>query len=187
MAPTELILPRGAYGDELEHKSYWGAAEGPGLAQSGEKELKGDLISLCNCLCSEVGSSLFAQVTSNRTRNGCMGKFRLCTRKNFFTVRVVRHWNKLSREAVETPSLALFKKHVAPGDMVEWQQSRPRLVSGTHWILEVFSKPNNSLILQFYTSLWENTTMQKITNQLWGKIFQSWRVRKALVTRNYQQ
>jgi len=30
-------------------------------------------------------------------------------RKNFFTMRVVRHWHRLSREAVAAPSLELFK------------------------------------------------------------------------------
>jgi len=55
----------------------------------------------------------FSQECSDRTRGNSSelkeGRFRLDIRKKFFTMRGVKHWNRLSREAVAAPSLAVFK------------------------------------------------------------------------------
>jgi len=78
--------------------------------------LRGDLIAAFQYMKGSYrkdAEGLFTRMCSARTRgNGCKlkeGRFRLDIRKKFFFMRVVKHWNRLPREAVDAPSLELFK------------------------------------------------------------------------------
>ena len=78
------------------------------------RRLRVDLISTYEYLqggCLVDGPGLFSIVPSGRTRgNGHRlehGKFHLNVRKNFFTLSITEHWNRLPREVIESPLVIL--------------------------------------------------------------------------------
>jgi len=106
----------------MQHLSCEGRLRDPGLFSLEMRRLRGHLISLYKCLkggCKKNRARLFSVVPSDRTRgSGHKLKHRRChlnIRKHFFTVRVAKHWHKLPREVLESPSLETFKSHL---DMV---------------------------------------------------------------------
>jgi len=88
-----------------------------GLSSLENRRLRWDLIALCSFLrrgCGEGGAGLFSPGSSHRMRGSgsklCQRRLRVDRRKHFCTERLLKHWNRLAREVVDAPSLAVFKR-----------------------------------------------------------------------------
>ncbi|KAK4819419.1 hypothetical protein QYF61_003690 [Mycteria americana] len=100
----------------LEQLSYEDRLRELGLFSLEKRRLWGHLIAAFQYLkgaYKKAGEGLSIRACSDRTRgNGFKrkeGRFRLDTRKKFFTRRVTKHWHRLPKEVVDVPSLEVFK------------------------------------------------------------------------------
>jgi len=87
-----------------------------GLFSLENRMLQGDLTVAVQYLKGaymKAGEGLLTRACSDRTRDNGFKleevRFRLDRRDKIFSMRVVRHWNRLPREAVDAPFLEVFK------------------------------------------------------------------------------
>ena len=100
----------------LQHLPYKDRLRELGLFSLEKRRLRGDLIAAFQDLKGayrQEGSQLFERVDDSRTRGKGFklkeGRCRLDVRGKFFTERLVRYLNRLTKEVVDAPSLEAFK------------------------------------------------------------------------------
>ena len=93
---------------EMEHLSYDDRLRELGLFSLEKRRVQGDLTVAFQYLKGahkKDGNRHFSRACFDRTRGSGFklkeGTFRLDIRKQFFTMRVVKHWNRLPREVVD--------------------------------------------------------------------------------------
>jgi len=111
----------------LDHLCYEERLRELGLFSLEKRRLWRHLRAAFQCLkgaYKKAGEGLLTRAGSDRTRGDGFKlkerRFSLDIRKNFFPMRVVRHWNRLPGGAVDAPSLEVFKArlHGALSDLV---------------------------------------------------------------------
>lgn len=73
-------------------------------------------------------------------------RFRLDIRKKYFTVRVLKHWNRLPTLTVAVPLLEVFKKRL-DGALFSGRHPCPWQGSWKQMVFKIHSDPNHSVIL----------------------------------------
>jgi len=110
------VDPDEGHKNDLKDVSYNDRLKGLGLFSLQKRRLCGDHSAAFQYLKGTYrkgGEGVFTRACIDRVEvNGFQlkaGRFRLDIRKKFFTVRVVRHWHRLPREAVGACFLKVFQ------------------------------------------------------------------------------
>ncbi|PKU43635.1 hypothetical protein llap_6067 [Limosa lapponica baueri] len=100
----------------MKHITYEERLRDLGLFSLEKRRLRGDLINSYTYLkggCQEDAVRLLSVMPGDKTRGNAQNlehrKFHRNMQKNFITLRVPEHCNRLPREAEEFPSLEIFK------------------------------------------------------------------------------
>jgi len=100
----------------IEYLSYEERLKGLGLFRLQKRRLQGDLITAFQYLkgvYKKDEDKLFGRACGNRTKDNSFKlrevRYRLAIRKKFFTMGLVKHWNRFPREVVDAPSMETLK------------------------------------------------------------------------------